>query len=181
GIHPTPLTWPIGQGPDFAGVADRTTGGVWRFARSAHGATRAGEELVDPAALAGLGAHGDEAAADHDQDRFLAGETTPVLFGSALWNFGVRLLLDAIADLIPAPRPEADAGGVRHPLDGPLAGQVFKIQANLDPRHRDRLAFLRIHRGRFERGMNLVNARTGRTFSTKYAHQVFGRDRDTVD
>ena len=66
-------------------------------------------------------------------------------------------------------------------LDGQVAGSVFKVQANLDPRHRDRVAYLRICSGRFERGMGLVNHRTGRAFSTKYANQLFGRERETVE
>jgi peptide chain release factor 3 len=119
--------------------------------------------------------------ADHDEKRFLAGETTPMFFGSALWNFGVRLLLDAMVELAPAPGPLSDRQGDPHPITSPFAGFVFKIQANLDPRHRDRIAYVRVASGEFERGMQITNVRTERSFSTKYAHQVFGRDRDTVD
>jgi peptide chain release factor 3 len=83
--------------------------------------------------------------------------------------------------MAPSPTPQTERGGRVRPLDDPLAGFIFKIQANLDPRHRDRIAFMRVCSGRFERGVALTNHRTGRSTSTKYAHQMFGRDRDTVD
>jgi peptide chain release factor 3 len=123
----------------------------------------------------------DEVEANHDEKRFLAGETTPVFFGSALWNFGVRLLLDAVDRMAPSPLPREDIAGTPRALDDPVSGFVFKIQANLDPRHRDRVAYMRLCSGRFERGMTLTNHRTGRALTTKYAHQVFGRERDTVE
>ncbi|CAN5793081.1 peptide chain release factor 3 [soil metagenome] len=191
GITATPVTWPIGIGPDFVGVVDRRSGDVWEYERTSHGSTRAGEEQ---AASGGLGHHGEvgratatelellEAVeANHDPKTFLAGETTPVFFGSALWNFGVRLVLDALVDLAPGPTPLTDRSDVPHLLSEPFSGFVFKIQANLDPRHRDRIAYVRVASGQFERGMTLTNVRTERAFSTKYAHQVFGRDRETVD
>jgi peptide chain release factor 3 len=191
GLRPTPVTWPVGGDRDLVGVTDRRDGTFWRFDRTDHGATIGAEEGVPETALAGMGAAGELAAADlelldavgadHDHDAFLAGDTTPVFFGSALWNFGVRLLLDAIVDLCPAPSPRLDIDGVPRPLEAPCSGFVFKVQANLDPRHRDRIAYLRICSGQFDRGMNLLNPRTGRSFSTKYAHQLFGRDRETVD
>jgi len=123
----------------------------------------------------------DAVEADHDEKKFLAGETTPVFFGSALWNFGVRLLLDAIGDTAPEPQSKAQRDGSPRPIDSDLSGFVFKMQANLDPRHRDHIAYMRVCSGEFSRGMNLVNYRTGKTFATKYAHQVFGNDRQTVD
>ncbi len=191
GMDATPVTWPIGMGPDFRGVVDRRSGEVWQYERTSHGATRAGE---DRAASEDLTVHGDvglataaelellaAVAADHDPKRFLAGETTPMFFGSALWNFGIRLILDALVDMAPAPTPLTDRDDVPHSLAEPFSGFVFKIQANLDPRHRDRIAYVRVATGEFERGMTLTNVRTERTFSTKYAHQVFGRDRSTVD
>lgn len=191
GIVATPVTWPVGMGPDFAGVIDRRQGGIWRYERTSHGAKRSDEAEMDSSILDELGqvaitATGevdllDAVGADHDQKRFLAGETTPVFFGSALWNFGVRLLLDALVDLAPAPSPLVDRSDHPHPVTEPFSGFVFKIQANIDPKHRDRIAYVRIASGEFERGMQITNVRTQRSFSTKYAHQVFGRDRDTVD
>lgn len=191
GLQPTPVTWPVGLGPEFEGVLDRRDDSFWLFERSAHGARRAGEERLPASSLRGRGEVGDTAGhelelldavgAVHDPARYRKGDTTPVFFGSAVWNFGVRLLLDAIVDEAPGPGPRPTANGDDQPVDGQFAGFVFKIQANLDPRHRDRVAFVRVCSGLFERGMTLVNHRTGRPFSTKYAHQVFGRERDTVD
>ncbi|HSJ26949.1 MAG TPA: peptide chain release factor 3 [Acidimicrobiia bacterium] len=192
GIVPTPITWPVGSGRDFQGVIDRRDGTFWEFERTARGSkigaehrlaldeeSAAGDEWRE-AALGEL-ALLDEVEADHDADTFLAGATTPVFFGSALWNFGVRLLLEAVDGMAPAPHSRADVDGVARPLDDGVSGFVFKIQANLDPRHRDRVAYMRLCTGHFERGMSLVSNRTGRTLTTKYAHQVFGRERDTVE
>jgi peptide chain release factor 3 len=191
GITPTPVTWPVGTGVDFEGVVDRRDRSFRRFARTAHGAKAAGEERLEAAELEGLGdvaatAFGElelleGVGATHDAETFLAGLATPVFFGSALWNFGIRILLDAVVDLAPAPSARADSTDRIHPLDEQLSGFVFKIQANLDPRHRDRVAYLRVNSGRFDRGGTLVNARTGKPFATKYAHQLFGRERETVE
>ncbi|MEX1005407.1 MAG: peptide chain release factor 3 [Acidimicrobiia bacterium] len=192
GITATPVTWPVGIGRDFQGVVDRRDGTFWEFERTARG-TRIGAEhelKLDAETAAGdewrEGALGelellDEVEANHDPKRFMAGETTPVFFGSALWNFGVRLLLDAVDTMAPSPLPREDGDGVPRALDDGVSGFVFKIQANLDPRHRDRVAYMRLCTGMFERGMALVSHRTGRSLTTKYAQQVFGRDRDTVE
>jgi peptide chain release factor 3 len=190
GLRATPITWPVGDGAEFEGVVDRRDGSWWRFERTPRGASM-GEESEgrwddDDSPNRSRARHElellDAVEANHDQKTFLAGESTPVFFGSALWNFGVRLLLDAITDLAPAPEPRVTAGaGPPIPLDAGVSGFVFKVQANLDPRHRDRIAFMRLCSGRFERGQNLVNHRTGRVMSTKHAHQMFGRDRETVE
>ncbi len=119
--------------------------------------------------------------ADLDLPTFLAGESTPVFVGSALTNFGVRFVLDAIVDLAPAPQPPVDIEGNRRPLDESCGAFVFKVQANMDRSHRDRIAFVRICSGRFERGMVLTNSRTGKPFATKYASTVFGAERSTVE
>jgi peptide chain release factor 3 len=189
-IVATPVTWPVGEGADFEGVVDRRDMTLWQFERTARGGS-IGDERRVPWQSASRDKHRLEATHElelldglevhHDQKRFLAGESTPVFFGSALWNFGVRLLLDAVTDIVPAPPARPDADGVPAPTDGETAVLVFKMQANLDPRHRDHIAYLRVCSGRFERGMTFVNHRTGKGVSTKYAHQVFGRDRDTVD
>jgi peptide chain release factor 3 len=190
GIRATPATWPVGNGADFEGVVDRRDGSLWRFERTPRGGKIGDEsrvslnsienDLVRAQAVQELELL-DATEADHDQKLFLAGESTPVFFGSALWNFGVRLLLEALAEIAPSPQPRPGAGGEPTMLDGDVSGFVFKIQANMDARHRDRIAFMRMCSGRFQRGMTLVNNRTGRGFSTKYARQVFGRDRETVD
>jgi peptide chain release factor 3 len=202
-LQPTPLTWPVGEAGRLLGLVDVASGDVHVYERAPGGAGLAREERLTA----------DEAAerfgADHvdaldgaglldavDRESFLSGRTTPLLFGAALSNIGVRQLLDAIVDLAPAPsaRPDvrgagapssgsstADDGLPARPLDAPFSGFVFKMQAGMDPRHRDHVAFVRVCSGRFERGMTVTHERTGRPFATKYALQVFGRDRETVE
>jgi peptide chain release factor 3 len=179
GLRPTPVTWPVGVDGDLRGVVDRRTGSFVRFTRTARGATEAPEEIltVEQAAaqegrpwaaaaeelelLAAVGA-------DVDVKSFVAGESTPVFAGSALTNFGV-------------PLPRADVSGDVRSLDAPFSGFVFKVQANMDPSHRDRIAFVRVCSGQFDRGMVITHGRTGKPFATKYAHSVFGQERETID
>ncbi|MCP4960327.1 MAG: peptide chain release factor 3, partial [Actinomycetia bacterium] len=119
--------------------------------------------------------------ADADSESFLAGESTPVFFGSALTNFGVRHLLDSIVDLAPSPAPRPDVDDSPRPVDASFSAFAFKVQANMNPSHRDRLAVVRVCSGKFERGMSVTHGRTGKPFATKYAHTLFGADRETVD
>ncbi|HUP31519.1 MAG TPA: peptide chain release factor 3, partial [Gaiellaceae bacterium] len=190
-ISAVPLTWPVGMGHDFEGVVDRRSGAFLTVDRTSGGATAVTETLADARVfLAGDVPHRQAAAeelelldavgARLDLDAFLAGTSTPVFFGSALSNFGVRLLLDAIAELAPAPFARAALDGDVRPTSSPFSAFVFKVQANLDPRHRDRLAFVRVCSGRFEAGMKVTNARTGRPLTLSYAHELFGRDRLSV-
>lgn len=192
GLRPTPLTWPVGVAGDFRGVLDRRSGGFIRFLRTAGGATVAPEEHLSPGdAAASEGAAWETAVeehelleadgADHDQAEFLAGRTTPVLFASAVLNFGVGQLLDVLLELAPAPDARPVLDGDPRPVDAPFSAFVFKVQAGMDASHRDRLAFARICSGVFERGMVVTHAATGRPFATKYAHTVFGRERTTLD
>ena len=116
-----------------------------------------------------------------DLDRFLAGDQTPVLFGSALTNFGIGPFLDALAELLPPPGPRASDRGLVPPDDPDFSGFIFKIQANMDPRHRDRMAFLRVCSGRFEKDMEVFNPRLGRTVRLTRPHRLFGQDRETVE
>jgi peptide chain release factor 3 len=192
GLVPTPLTWPVGISGDFRGVLDRRDGSYHRFTRTAGGATIAPEEVLPAAAAEAR--EGDDwtraveetelldaTEADHDQERFLAGETTPVIFASAVSNFGVGALLDILVDLAPAPTGRPDADGAVRKLDDPFSAFVFKVQSGMDAAHRDRLAYIRICSGVFERGMVVTHADTGRPFATKYAQHVFGRERESVD
>jgi peptide chain release factor 3 len=192
GLRPTPLTWPVGIAGQFHGVVDRRTGTMVRFARTPGGARAAVEEelTADDAAARyreDWARAGEElellslTGADHDQPAFEAGVTTPVLFGAAVANAGVRQLLNVLVEHAPPPAPRADRAEAARPVDGPFAGFVFKIQANMNPSHRDQVAFVRVCSGRFERGMVVTHAETGRPFATKYAQQLFGRDRETVD
>ncbi|CAN5855133.1 hypothetical protein BH24CHL6_BH24CHL6_15100 [soil metagenome] len=115
-----------------------------------------------------------------DSEAILAGRQTPVYFGSALTNQGVDMLLDGLTHYMPPPGPKTRTDGMDQPLDGPFSAQVFKVQANLDPRHRDRIAFLRVHSGTFTRGMSVFNSRTGRRLSLAHAHEMFGQEREII-
>ncbi len=190
GVIPTPVTWPVGIPGDFRGVIDRRDGSYTRYVRTARGATVAPEELIDPERAATEEGDAWTTAVDelglfdgmiYDVDTFRSGETTPTFVGSALTNFGVGKLLDAVIDLFPPPTARPDAEDKPRPLDEPMSGFVFKVQANMDPSHRDRIAFMRVNSGRFERGMVLTHGRTEKPFATKYAHQVFGQERETIE
>ena len=192
GLVATPVTWPVGEPGVFHGVIDRRSGGFVGFSKSRGGAEIAGEvELAGGEAADVYGADWrraveecallDEVGSVLDEESFLAGISTPLFVGSALTNFGVRHLLDAVIDLAPAPSPVRDNEGVEIDLDRAFSGFVFKVQANMNPSHRDHVAFVRVCSGHFERGMTLVHGPTGRPFATKYAASVFGSDRDTID
>ena len=190
GVEPTPVTWPVGDPGDFRGVIDRRDHTFHRFERTARGATVGTEEIVklgdedaDETVQRALDEVSllDESGLQLNRESFLAGHSTPVFFGSALSNFGIKLLLDALVELAPAPTARVDRGGRARDLDDPFSGFVFKVQANMDPRHRDRIAFVRVCSGRFERGMVTTHARSGRPFTLNYAHQLFGRDRETIE
>ena len=192
GLLPTPLTWPVGIAGDFRGVLDRSTGEFVRFLRTAGGATVAPEQRMSAErALAEQGEAWETAVEeselltamgqDHDRSAFLDGRTTPVLFGSAVLNFGVRLLLDVLLAEAPAPGAREDVDGVARKVDAPFSAFVFKVQAGMDTAHRDRLAYVRVCSGVFERGAVVTHAATGKPFATKYAQQVFGRERTTID
>jgi peptide chain release factor 3 len=191
-LQPVPVTWPVGIAGDFRGLVDRRTGNFVRYRRTAHGSAEAAEEIVDAERAAAEEGPAWQAARDEvalldevggplDPDLFAAGEQTPVFVGSALTNFGVGLLLDGIVQMAPAPSPRLDVDGAARKLDDPFSAFVFKVQANMDPAHRDRVAFVRVCSGRFERGMVVTHEPTGRPFATKYAHSVFGQERGTVD
>ena len=192
GLKPTPVTWPVGISGDFRGVIDRRDGTFTRFTRTVRGSAIAPEEEISADRAADEEGSAWSAAMDeiglleavdasHDPETFLAGMTSPVFVGSALTNFGVRHLLDAVIDLAPAPSPRLDVDGEGRSLASDCSAFVFKVQANMDRAHRDRIAFIRVCSGVFERGMVLTCGRTGKPFATKYASQVFGAERTTVD
>ena len=192
GLLPTPITWPVGQSGDFRGVLDRTSGEYTKYTRTDGGATIAGEDTYTVEAAADLEGDAWTTAVDesellemedqnHDQETFLAGKSTPVMFASAVLNFGIHKLLDLLVDLAPPAEARLDKDDEPRHVDDPFSGFVFKVQAGMDSNHRDRLAYIRVCSGVFERGTVLTHASTGKPFATKYAQQVFGRDRDVVD
>ncbi|HCD1551415.1 peptide chain release factor 3 [Corynebacterium striatum] len=209
-LQPTPLYWPVGIAGDFRGLAhineDGEAENYIHFIRTAGGSTIAPEEYYDPeAALEREGANWETAveeaellAADgalHDQELFEQCITSPLIFASAMLNFGVHQILDTLCAIAPAPRSRdsdpkaieaAGSGGAAaidetREITDDFSGVIFKVQAGMDRKHRDNLAFMRVVSGEFERGMQVSHAQSGRSFSTKYALTVFGRTRDTVD
>jgi peptide chain release factor 3 len=191
GIGAFPMNWPLGSGETFRGIYDRSSREMHLFERSAHGAKRAAvsvtdvrdpqlRELTDEQTyrqfLDGLELL-DGAGASFDRGAMLRGQTTPVFFGSAVTNFGVQLFLDAFVKMAPPPEPR---GGLS-PTDPNFSGFVFKIQANMDPRHRDRVAFVRVCSGEYQRDMSVRNARTGETVRLSRAVKLFADERESVD
>ena len=192
GLRPTPLTWPVGISGDFRGVLERSSGDYIRYQRTAGGATRAPEERLRPDAAAAAEGEAWTTAleehellqadgADHDEESFLAGQSTPVLFASAVLNFGVAQLLRTLVEVAPAPSVTLDVKDRPREVDADFSAFVFKVQAGMDAAHRDRLAYARVCSGVFRRGMVVVHDATGRPFATKYAQAVFGRERSVVD
>jgi len=196
GIAPYPVNWPLGNGPEFRGVWDRQTKMAHIFERTTGGAHRA------PVKTAGLDDDFirkqlspalyetvceevemlEGAGAEFDPKDVLDAKTTPVYFGSALNNFGVQLLLDGFLKYSAPPvARKTTAGNIVPPAQKAFSGFVFKIQANMDPKHRDRIAFIRVVSGKFERNMNVTHARTGRKVRLGNASKIFGSERETVD
>lgn len=194
GIGAAPLNWPIGTGRDFRGLCDRRTRRIAIFRDGVPGSvvvpTAEGglDDLACPlldararAALRDEVALLDGAGERFDHGRFLRAEVTPVFFGSALTNYGVEAFLDAFLSLSPPPGPRPSDGGIVAPDRPEFSGFVFKVQGNMDPKHRDRIAFLRVCSGRFVRDMEVVNARTGEKLRIARSHRLFAQDRETVE
>lgn len=195
GIQSCPINWPLGNGQDFRGVYDRrarevhfferTPGGTYRAAVSVHDLSdplvrdkmtpQSYQQVVDELEML------EGAGAAFDHDAVLAGKLTPVFFGSAVNNFGVQLLLDSFLQLAPPPGARSVNGQPIPPAEKEFSGFIFKIQANMDPKHRDRLAFVRICSGKFERDMSVIHTRTGKKIRLSSSHKIFGRERETVD
>jgi peptide chain release factor 3 len=196
GIGTYPINWPLGNGETFRGVYDRGSRELHLFERTTHGAKRAPVTASDPndpkiAALVDAGTYKEfldqlelleGAGTDFDAAAMMRGDVSPVFFGSAMTNFGVELFLDAFVRMGPPPAPHLDAEQhVIEPTDEQFSGFVFKIQANMDPRHRDRIAFLRVCSGKFERDMTVRNVRTGKDVRLTRAMKLFASDRESVD
>ncbi|MBB6096956.1 peptide chain release factor 3 [Deinobacterium chartae] len=193
-IKVAPLTWPIGSGPDFKGIFDLQRRQVLLFERVEHGRERAPVQVRDLedealADLIGADAHRqlreelelvEGALEPFDQEAFLRGEMTPVFWGSAMNNFGVENFLERFVTLTPPPAPLETTAGPLDP-EAPFTGFIFKLQANMSKAHRDRTAYMRVASGRFERGMEVVHTRTGRSLRLSRAHSLFAQDRESVE
>jgi peptide chain release factor 3 len=194
GLACWPVNWPIGGGDRFRGVIDRRSRQLILFDRAERGrqaaeitlsveeARRRGavEEELLATALEELELL-DGAGEELDLERVHAGELSPVFFGSAMTNFGVRPFLDAFLDLAQRPTARSSRQGPIDPLRPEFSGFVFKLQANMDPRHRDRVAFVRVCSGRFEKDMSVQHARSGRTLRLSRPQKLFGQDREVVE
>jgi peptide chain release factor 3 len=194
GMSVVPFTWPVGMGKRFHGVMDLRAAQMRVFAP---GEDRKG---VDDEILAGIDnpayaeRFGDEyahakndidllrdAAPEFDEAAFLAGKQTPMFFGSAINNFGVREVLDALVDLAPPPGERVAIQRTVAPDEAKFSGVVFKIQANMDPAHRDRIAFVRVASGHFERGMRLKVVRSGKELRPNTVVSFLSQRRELLD
>lgn len=195
GLAVFPVTWPLGDGPDFKGVYDRLTNELHLFANQGKGSARASEQITgaeDP--RIGELLHPDMhrewldqielltiAGEEFNADKILSGVLTPVFFGSGINNFGVELLLKYFVRHAMPPMPRKSSLGMVAPEREDFSGFVFKIQANMDPNHRDSLSFIRVCSGTFAKDMTVPNPRGGRPLRLSYPQRMFGQDRETVE
>jgi peptide chain release factor 3 len=194
GMTVVPFTWPVGMGKFFGGVLDLRrdqmrvfTPGEDRVA----GTEEVVQGITNPDLATRFGAPYEQAAGEielvqeaapaFDAAEFLAGRQTPMFFGSAVNNFGVQEVLDALVELAPPPGDRTAIQRSVHPEEGKFSGVVFKIQANMDPAHRDRIAFLRVASGKFERGMNLKVVRSGKTLRPNTVVTFMSQKRELLD
>ncbi|MBI5015421.1 MAG: peptide chain release factor 3 [Deltaproteobacteria bacterium] len=195
GIAACPVNWPLGMGKSFRGVYDVGRTSVHLFQAGEHGQKRIASSVAgprDPALEALLSEHDyrhflDEidllegAGEELDPQRVSAGTLTPVFFGSAMTNFGVEPFLLDFLQMAPPPGPRATSEGDLSPEEPRFSGFVFKIQANMNPQHRDRVAFLRICSGHFQKGMKARHARTGRDVTLALPLQFMAQERVLVE
>ncbi len=193
-IECTPFSWPVGMGKRFKGVYNLQRRELCLFTPGLDVRDRQGiriTDLGDPRLDQLLGSQARElrgqvellegAANPFEREHFLSGSQSPVFFGSALNNFGVQELLDAFVELAPPPRPRNALTRIVAPAEEAFSGFVFKIQANMDPAHRDRIAFLRICSGKFTRGMRVTHHRVGKQMAIHNATIFMAQDRTNVE
>jgi peptide chain release factor 3 len=195
GIQAYAVNWPIGRGFEMLGVFDRLRSEAHFFKRVASGSRKAEDRVSsinDPFISENLSETDlktlheememiDMAGASFDAAAVLEGKVTPVYFGSAVYNYGVQLLLDGFLDFAPIPRSRQSGERIIQPEESVFSGFVFKIQANMDPHHRDRIAFVRVCSGRFSRDMSVTHVQSGRKLRLAFSHKLFGRERETQD
>ncbi|MFC2741559.1 MAG: peptide chain release factor 3, partial [Selenomonas sp.] len=196
GIRSYPMNWPVGTDGSYKGVYDRAKREVELFAADmSHGQTERVSvcgSIDDEAFMARLTEEErrtladdiellDAAGEDFDRGKIDRGELTPTFFGSAMTNFGVKNFLEEYLRLAPAPAPRASSDGVIEPTDERFSAFVFKIQANMNPAHRDRLAFIRIVSGAFERNMSVWHEKSGKLIKLAQPQQFLAQDRQIID
>lgn len=195
GIRSYPMNWPIGVDGDFKGVYDRTKSTIELFEGGGHGQSIAASEsgdLSDPRFKELLGDHLynrliedvsllDIAGDEFDMEKVRAGELTPMFFGSAMTNFGIRQFLEAFLSMAPSPEGRTHSEGSVETWDSDFSGFVFKIQANMDPAHRDRIAFIRICSGKYEKGMEVNHSRTKKKLRLSQSQQFMAQERTAVE
>jgi peptide chain release factor 3 len=194
GMSVVPFTWPVGMAKFFGGVLDLRRDQMRVFAPGED--RRSGDDeivqgLANPVLAQRFGAAYEQAAGEielvreaapaFDEAAFLAGHQTPMFFGSAINNFGVKEVLDALVDLAPSPGPKAAIQRSVAPTETKFTGVVFKIQANMDPAHRDRIAFVRVASGHFERGMRLKVTRSGKELRPNSVVSFLSQRRELLD
>ncbi len=195
GLQTYAVNWPIGMGDRFQGVYDRRKKQIHLFKRTAHGSRQAAETVIDlgdpkieqyldrdlyyqlKEELEIL----EEIGADFDLEKIHAGKMTPVFFGSAMTNFGVKLFLEAFLEYALQPEGRKSSIGTIEPTYPEFSGFVFKLQANMDPKHRDRVAFIRVCTGKFEKDMTVKQARTGKTIRLSRPQKLFAQGRESLD
>ena len=194
-IDVTPASWPIGMGRDFLGCYDLINDGLVLISRTKGELPEVGEpckglddekldKLLPDYAVAKLREEVEMARGlcpELDETAYREGNMTPVYFGSAVNSFGVRELLDGLAKRAPSPRPQQAVERLVEPTEPKFTGVVFKIQANMDPKHRDRIAFVRACSGKFKRGMKLKHVRTGKTLNVHNAVLFLAQDRELAE
>jgi peptide chain release factor 3 len=195
GLTAYAVTWAIGEGESFKGIYNRLTGNVHLYERNPRGRLQAEETIIslqDSRIESIIGEKAsrqlkddleilDGAGAALDREAILRGEMTPVFFGSAMTNFGVEPFLEAFLEFSAAPSARESSIGLVPPDYAEFTGFVFKLQANMDPRHRDCLAFVRICSGKFEKDRTVTNARTGKKVRLTRPQKVFARERESMD
>ena len=195
GIATCPINWPIGSGKQFKGVYDRNSKEVMTFADTLKGTKEGSEKIIhidDPALSDEIGEEFksqlmdeiellDGASADFDMELVTKGELSPVFFGSALTNFGVETFLQHFLKMTYAPTARQSDIGMIDPFSEDFSAFVFKIQANMNKAHRDRIAFMRICSGKFERGMEAYHVQDGKNIKLATGTQLMAQDRAIVD
>ena len=197
GIRSCPINWPIGTDGDFEGVYERATGKVLFFdkANQDHGASMVTQQVtgIDDPKLKDMISPDhyetlqndiellDMAGDEFDKEKVDKGLLTPVFFGSAITNFGVETFLKHFLEMSPMPGAYHTSDGYAEPTDEMFSGFVFKIQANMDPNHRDRMAFLRICSGKYEKNMTVNHLRIGKKITLAQPQQFMAQDRNIVE